>query len=211
MNRKAKALEFTNEGYNIKITGRHVEVTDSMKDYALEKVAKIERFSHRIIDVNVIMDIQKLEHRVEIILKVDHIKITSQAVSSDMYASIDKAVAKIEAQLRRYKAKIQDHHAKGRAIINMNVDVIQAPTFEDDGEEAPEEGLVQTEDTYRPHPIIKKETLPLKILTYEEAIMKMELSNDAFLIFKHEEDENQKLKVIYRRHDGNYGIIEPQC
>lgn len=60
MNRKEKALEFVNEGYNIQVTGRHVEVTDSMKDYAMEKLSKLDRFSDQIIDVNVIMEIQNL-------------------------------------------------------------------------------------------------------------------------------------------------------
>lgn len=210
MNRKSKALEFIDEGYNIKITGRHLEVTDSMKDYAMEKLSKIEKFSNRIIDVNVIMDIQKLEHRVEIIIKVGHIKITSQATSNDMYASIDKAIAKLESQLRRYKNKIQDHHAKkGLAAIDMKVNVIRRPTAEEELEEEEELGLESKKEGYYPHEIVTQETIPLKTLTFDEAIMKMDLSGDVFLIFKSEED--QKLKVIYRRKDENYGIIEPEC
>lgn len=211
MNRKAKALEFVDAEYNINVTGRHVQVTDSMKDYALEKISKIERFMNRIIDVNVIMDIQKLDHRVEIILKAGNLKITSQASSQDMYASIDKAVNKLEAQIRRYKSKIQDHHAKGHAIVDMTVNVVQRPEEEElDFEEDEEEIVGQTPNaTAQAFPVIKQETLPLKILTYDEAIMKMELSGDAFLIFKNEID--QKLKVIYRRLDGHYGIIEPVC
>lgn len=209
MNRKAKALEFVDAEYNIKITGRQVEVTDSMKDYAMEKISKIERFMDRIIDINVIMDIQKIDHRVEIILKAGHTKITSQASTQDMYASIDKAIAKLEAQIRRYKSKLQDHHAKSRAIIDMNVNVLRRPTAEEELELEieEEEGALNGEGVV--HEIVKQEKRPLKTLTYDEAVMKMELSQDAFLIFKNEED--QKLKVIYRRQDGHYGIIEPNC
>jgi putative sigma-54 modulation protein len=209
MNRKAKALEFVDEGYSIKITGRHVEVTDSMKAYALEKISKIERFNNRIIDVNVIMDIQKLEHRVEIILKVNDITVRSLACSNDMYASIDKAVDKIESQLRKYKTKIQDHHAKGLSAIDMKVNVWARPGKEEEEFFEEEEEEENFEETYEPHQIVKQEILPVKMLTDEEAIMKMELSGEAFLLFKHEAD--QRLKVIYRRPDGNYGIIEPQC
>lgn len=206
MNRKEKALAFVNEGFNIQFTGRHVEITDSMKDYAMEKLSKLDRFSDQIIDVNVIMEIQKLDHRVEFVLKLGHIKITSFANTTDMYASIDKAVAKLEAQIRRYKSKIQDHHAKKMAVIDMNVNVLQKPIDELDYYEIEES---QGKEHVFEHPIIKQETLPLKTLTNSEAVMKMELSNDAFLIFKSEED--QKLKVIYRRNDENYGIIEPKC
>jgi putative sigma-54 modulation protein len=208
MNRKAKALEFSDAAYNIQITGRHVEITESMKDYAIDKISKIERFMNRIIDVNVIMDIQRMDHRVDIILKAGNTKITSKASTTDMYVSIDQAVDKLETQLLRYKSKLQDHHAKGHAILNMNVNVLSPPEFEEEleiEEDSNEHELTR----FKPHRVVKQETRPLKILTYDEAIMKMELSGDAFMVFKCEED--QKLKVIYRRKDENYGIIEPAC
>ncbi len=209
MNRKAKALEFIDAAYNIQITGRHIEITDSMKDYAMDKISKIERFMNRIIDVNVIMDIQKLEHRVEIILKAGNVKITSKASTTDMYVSIDQAVNKLETQILRYKSKLQDHHAKGHAILDMTVNVLSPQEIEEDLgiDETPIQD--QGFNRFKPHRVVKQETLPLKTLTYEEAIMKMELSGDQFMIFKNEED--QKLKVIYRRNDENYGIIEPAC
>jgi len=209
MNRKAKALEFIDTAYNIQTTGRHVEITDFMKDYAIDKISKIKRFMNRIIDVNVIMDIQKLEHRVEIILKAGNIKITSKASSTDMYVSIDQAVDKLEAQILRYKSKLQDHHAKGHAVLDMTVNVLSPQEIEEDLEI--DEEAIQDQDLkrFKPHRVVKQETWPLKTLTYDEAIMKMELSGDMFMIFKNEVD--QKLKVIYRREDENYGIIEPSC
>lgn len=207
MNRKAKALEFAEAAYNIQITGRHIEITDSMKEYAIEKISKIERFMNRIIDVSVIMDIQRLDHRVEIILKAGNTKITSKASSTDMYASIDRAADKLQAQILRYKSKLQDHHAKGHAILNMTVNVLNPKEIEEDFED----GDLNDHEfaRFKPHRVIKQESRPLKILTYDEAVMKMELSGDDFILFKNEED--QKLKVIYRRKDENYGIIEPIC
>ena len=206
MNRKEKALEFANQDWDIQITGRNVEITPSMKDYAMEKISKIERFINRIIDVTVIMDIQKLDHRIEIILKFGGMKITSSAATTDMYASIDKAVDKLEAQLRRYKSKIQDHHAKGLKVIDMNVNVLQRPLDDYDMDE--DETSETDGNRFRPHHIIKQETLPLKTLNYDEAVMKMELSQDPFLVFLNEEDRH--IKIIYRRKDENYGIIEPK-
>lgn len=209
MNRKTKALEFTDTAWDIQVTGRNVDITDPMKNYAIEKVSKIERFMDRIIDVNVIMDIQKLQHRVEIILKAGNLKITSHAVTTDMYVSIDQAVDKLEAQILRYKSKIQDHHAKGHAELNMPVNVISAAEIEEDLDL--DEGIIDKQELnrFKPHRVIKQEMRPLKTLTYDEAVMKMELSGDMFLVFKNEAD--QKLKVIYRRKDDNYGIIEPSC
>lgn len=210
MNRKDKALEFTDETYNIQITGRNVEVTDAIRDYATEKVSKIERFMNRIIDVNIIMDIQRLDHRVEIILKTGNTKITSSASTTDMYASIDQAAAKLEAQLLRYKSKLQDHHAKGHAILDMNVNILSRDEAKEEEEELEEEiANIIEKPRFNLHHVVKKETRPLKTLTYDEAVMKMELSGDAFMLFKNEED--QQLKVIYRRKDENYGVIEPAC
>lgn len=209
MKGKAKAKEFQGEGYKIHVTGRDVLVTDAMKDYAIEKLSKIERFTSRIIDVHVTMDIQKLDHRVDIVIKVDHVKIKSSATSTDMYASLDRAVEKIEKQLRRYKTRIREHTAKPINIVDLKVNVYKRPEEEEiedfniDIEDQNREDLVER---YRPHDIVKQETVPLKTLTFDEAIMKMELSLDSFLLFRHEED--QKLKVIYRRNDENYGVIE---
>lgn len=204
MNRKEKALEFANIGYNVQITGRHIEVTDSMKDYAMDKLAKIERFMNRIIDITVIMDIQKLDHRVELILKAGNLKLTSQASSTDMYASIDRAVSKLEHQILRYKSKIQDHHNKNHSDLQMLIHVIR-PLDEEDVEE--EINHQTAAELFKPHEVVKQEIQHVKTLSYESAIMKMEFSNDPFLIFKNQ--ANHKLMILYRREDGNYGIIEP--
>ena len=209
MSRKSKAAEFLQQGYDITVTGRNVQVTDSMKDYAMEKISKIDKFSNRIIDVSVTMKIQKLDHRVDIIIDVDHIKIKSHASTTQMYASIDMAVDKIQRQLTRYKSRIQEHQAKSVATIDMNVNILQAPKEEElVNDEIEDETQKKIIDQYRPHEIVQRKTIPLKMLNQGEAVMKMDLSGDSFLIFRAE--ENRKIKVIYRRNDGNYGIIETE-
>lgn len=209
MSRKSKAAEFLEEVYNITVTGRHVHVTQAMKDYAIERVSKIERFTNRILDVLVIMDIQKLEHRVDIVIKVDHTNIKSHASSTDMYVSIDMAVDKLRRQLLKYKSKLQDHHAKDVTTVDMNVNVF-API--DDLLEVNDEIQSETNrrelNRFRLPNVVSKERRPLKVLTVQEAIMKIDLSGDQFLVYRSEED--QRLKVIYRRNDGNYGVLEPE-
>lgn len=202
MNRKAKALEFANEAYDIHITGRHISVTDAMKDYALDKISKIDRFINRIIDVDVIMDIQRYDHKVEIIMKVGNMTILSKAVTNDMYASIDKSVNKLEQQLLRYKDRVTHHHKPAPDISEQVIEPLQWEDQEEDQFEA-------TEPSSKPAKIVKQEKRPLKVLTPHEAIVKMELSNDPFMLFMSEAD--RKIKLIYRREDGNYGIIEPHA
>lgn len=209
MSRKSKSAEFVDEGYDIHITGRHVLVTDPMKDYAIEKISKIDRLGHRFIDVTVIMDIQKLEHRCDITLWVDNTKIKVSASSESMYASIDKAVDKLKAQLRRFKERVRDHQAIGHAEVAMNVNVYTpSEDVVDVNEDIEEENKREMLAKYTPHQIVSRQSKPLKTLNNKEAIFKMELSGDAFMIFRSEED--RKLKVIYRRDDGNFGVIEPE-
>lgn len=206
-NKKIEAVE----GYNVKFVGRHVLVTESMKDYAFEKLAKLERFSPRLIDITVSMDIQKFLHRVDLVIQFNNLIIKSQGATDDMYASIDIAIDKLQNQIRKYKDKIQNHHLQSLNAVDMKVNVIR-PTNEDELNEVngdiEEENLKHLIDQYRPHQVVSKETMPLKTLSLDEAIMKLELSGDVFLIYKSEED--QKLKVMYKRKDGNFGVVEPE-
>ena len=210
MAEKARFAEEEAQGYRINIVGRNVFVTEPMKNYAMEKISKIDRFHNHVFGVHVTMDIQKLEHSVVIILNFSHFKIKVSAASTDMYVSIDKAVDKLQAQLRRWKGKIQDHHKKGVSVVDMTVNVLRRPynDLEEINAAIETVNLQKEIDEYYPPKVIGNDTRPLKMLTMDEAVMKMELSGDQFMLFRGEED--QKLKVIYRRNDGNYGIILPE-
>ncbi len=209
MKGKAKAIEFENEEYSIHVIGRNVAVTEAMKDYAIDKMSKIERFSHRIIDVTITMDIQKLEHRCDIDVRVNHVKIRSHGVANDMYAAIDIAVDKLTRQVRRYKKKLVEHQARSIAMIDMNVNVVQRykDELEEINDEIEDENQRKLMEDYR-HEVVSQETIPLKTLRLDEAVMRLDLSGDLFLVYKCEEDN--RLKVIYRRKDDNFGIIEPE-
>lgn len=214
LTRKQRIAEF-DEGYNIMVTGRHVHVTDAMKAYAEEKLSKLDRFGDRIIDIVVTMDIQKLEHRVDIIIKYGHTLIKSHAATGDMYVSIDQAVDKLQTQLRKYKSRLKNHHAKSHPVVEMAV-TVYSPQLDREPLEALDEQeanngieLQNAKDEYgplHPHKIVKSEPQQMKILTDDEAIMKMELSGRHAMVYKHE--ESRKLKVIYRQEDGNYCVIE---
>lgn len=206
-----KATVFVDEGYSVTVTGRHVLVTESMKDYALEKLGKLEKFHQRLIDVTVTMDIQKMDQRVDILAKINDQTIKSHAITQDMYASIDLAVERLEEQLRRYKDKRQNHHTKATHEVDMAVHVIR-PHREDDVEDAnlaiEEERMTDLVQRYRPHQVIAQKMKPLKTLTLAEAVHQMESSAHAFLLYRGEEEG--KIRLIYRRDDGNYGIMSPE-
>jgi putative sigma-54 modulation protein len=207
MTRSTSNQEYVGEDIQATVTGRHVSVTESMKEHVLDKLAKLERFTNRIIDVHVTMDVVKLDHIVDIVIKFDHFKISTHAASEDMYRSIDKAVTKLERIVRKHKTRLQNHQAKGLSSIDMKVNVLRRDPLDELNDKIEEENLKEAEEAFRPHEIVSEETRPLKVLTNDEAVMKMDFSGDSFLIFLSEED--QKIKVIYRRKNDNYGIIDP--
>jgi putative sigma-54 modulation protein len=209
MNRKATAAKFAGEGYTISVVGRHVDVTEAMKAYAIEKIGKLEKFHHRMQDVVITMDVQKLKHKVDIVLKIDQILVKSHAESEDMYASIDLAVDKLSRQVSDYKDRIQTHQAKPQSAVDMLVNVFSSKEkaqIEAVNDEIYDENMKRLEESYKPHKIVSQEVWPLKSLNYEEALWHMELANEPFLIYRCEED--QKLKVLYRRRDGDFGVVE---
>lgn len=209
MSRKSKAIEFLDQGYDIKVTGRNVLVTDAMKDYAMEKVSKIERFSERILDVNIIMDVQRFEHRVDILLWADNVKLKSTATTDNMYASIDKAVDKLMVQMSRHKQRMQNHHSPTHEEVAMNVNVYK-PLTDDEilefNDSIEEDNDRKIKEKFYPRQIVKQESRSLKTFTNNEALLKIDLSGDSFMVFRCEED--RKVKLIYKREDGHYGIIE---
>ena len=202
--RKEKTAEF-DQGYKVLVTARHMHITDGMKQYAVERISKLDRLGDRIVDVTVIMDIQKLSHSCEILMKYGHTFIRSHASTTDMYASIDQSVDRLKKQLQRYKQKLHDYHKKGYPVKEIPIQVVAPPPEEETGLEE----VGGADEAVLPHRIVAMEVGRLKILSDDEAVMKMELSGDPVMVFRAE--GNRQLKVIYRRQDGNYGIIAPEA
>jgi len=202
--------KFVNQEYPIHFVGKHLEITDAIRTYAEEKLKNIKRFGGRVMEAFIVMEVQKLEHKVDFIVMVNNTKIKVSGTSPTMYASIDEAIAHLEAKLRRYISRLHEHHAKNLSEVDMNVNVLQgAETLLDDiNDQIEEQNLREAENTLKPQPIVNRESRPLKTLSQNEAFMKLELSGDRFLLYRSEED--QKLKLLYTRNDGNLGLMEPE-
>lgn len=198
------------EEYRIHIVSKHIDQTDAIKDHIMSKLDKLDRLSHNIIDVVVRLDIQKTEHRCSIALKFGHMKVQAHASTTDMYASIDRAIERIRAKVRKWKDKIQHHHARGVPLKEVDVDVHEASDedLEEINDMIEEENARQMEKVFAIPSIAKNKRIAIKELTLDEAMMKMELSSDVFLIFRAE--DSKKVKVMYRRRDGSYGLISPE-
>jgi len=170
---------------NISINGRHMDVTEALKGYAEEKVGKLERYLPKGAEALVTLGVEKYRHRAEVQIKVNGVVIQAQEETAEMYSSIDMVMDKIGRQVKKYKEKLKEK--KGR------------------GEEWPE-SVEQSAPEKIPE-IIKTKRFDMKPMTAEEAVMQMELLDKNFFVFSNV--ASGALNVIYKRNDGNVGLIEP--
>ncbi|MDP6437223.1 MAG: ribosome-associated translation inhibitor RaiA [Gammaproteobacteria bacterium] len=96
----------------INLTGHHVEITPSLRDYLTEKLERIERHFENATDIHCILTVEKLEHKAEATLNVSGSTLHAHSVEGDMYAAIDSLTDKLDRQVRKYKEKLTDHHAR---------------------------------------------------------------------------------------------------
>ena len=198
------------DNYRVVVDGKNVTITNPIRDYVMEKLAKTEKLSTGIIDVVVRLEVHKLEHECAIMMRSSHMAIKIHAITGDLYSAIDKAFDKLRTKFLRWKTRIQSHHAKGVSAIDMEVQVLEhlAHLDEERDQDIVEENNATLQKGVERPKIVKKKTRPLKTLTLDEAWMKMDLTSDAFMVYRSEDDRT--IKVIYRRRDGGYGVISTQ-
>jgi putative sigma-54 modulation protein len=199
--------DFSDEKYKLSVIGKNVAVTEAMRNYLLEKLAKLDRFAHHIMDLSVTLDLQKLSHTVSIVMKFLHYQIKVHATTGDMYSAIDKATDRLIRLVHKYQTKLQSHHYKEKPVRKMAVHVLrQIDEVEDINDEIEKENLKKEVSLFQLHEVVSEDTILLKTLTQEEAIMKFEFSGEHFLIYKSEED--LKVRVLYRRADEQLGLVQ---
>jgi putative sigma-54 modulation protein len=96
----------------LSVTGHHIEVTQSLRDYVGTKLAKLERHFDQMTDIHCILTVEKLLHKAEATVHLGGGTIHADSTQSDMYAAIDTLVDKLDRQVKKHKEKLTDHHAK---------------------------------------------------------------------------------------------------
>jgi putative sigma-54 modulation protein len=178
---------------NITVTGRHVNVTESMREYAEEKVLKLEKYAPKfIIDAHIIMDVEKYRQAVEVTLKGKTFSIHAKEETGDMYSSIDILVSKLEKKLRSIKEKLQDHHKKSTKEVETILHVLPKSEEQASGEERTI--------------TVRSEKMDGKPLFLEDAIMKLQELHSSFLVFINA--ETNKINIAHKISESEIGIIE---
>jgi putative sigma-54 modulation protein len=189
-------MQTENINVPVKVTGRHVSITEAIKDYANKKVENLHLDYPRIIEAHVILDVEKHRHFAEVILHCNnHITIEASHECDDMYASIDGVIDKIAQQMRKYKTKILRNH-RPRGFVKHFDEQVLSPI---------DEAFAEIEES-EPE-VIKTERYAVKPMFVDEAVLQIEMSNRQFVVFLNAKSE--KINVLYRRKDGGFGLMEP--
>jgi len=168
----------------VMVTFRRVEPTEGLRRYAEEKMQRVHKFLRRPIDAHVILSVLKHRHIAEVQVSANHLNIIATEETDDLYSAIDLAMSKLERQIKRRVAKVKDHKGANSAATAV------APTSGPGGR------------------IIRTERVAVKPMSVDEAIMHLRMRKNDFLLFMNAATET--LCVVYRRKDGNYGLIEPE-
>lgn len=176
-------------------TDKKVNIPNYIRNYAEKKVGKLDRYFKEDATAAITFSIEKDRNQVEVTIRSSGTIFRVSESSSDMRASIDAAVASLERQFRKNKSRLEKRLRQG--VFERTIDEAEVASFVPDG---PEEG------EYR---IVRTKTFPIKPMTQEEAILQMNLLGHSFFAFRNE-DADGSFAVVYRRNDGDYGIIEDE-
>lgn len=173
------------------IHGDKLKITKAMNDYIEEKLAKLNKYLENgdRVRANVIVKVKNHEQRVEITIPMKSFILRSEETKDDFYAAVDKAVDKLERQIRKNKTRMMSKQVK----VNYEFNFSEIEVDEDDAKE---------------NKILKRKKVEVKPMNEDEAIIQMELLGHQFYLYK--DSETDKTVVLYKRNDGNYGVIEAE-
>lgn len=172
-------------------TGRHIEVTPALRSHVEEHFERLNHlFDGNNRNVHIIIEVEKNKHRAEIIVKWRNEVLTATTSAADMYKSLSQTIDKIEKQALKLKSKIIDKHHKAKKVSTV------APVI---AEVAPAPSSSE---------IIDSRDYPVKPMTAEEAVLRLNEQENQFLVFRNA-DSSERVSVVYKRKDGNYGLIQP--
>ena len=178
------------------ISGRHLDITPAIRDYAEKKITKIKKYFDHIIEVDVTLSAEHSKsegeiHTADVLLFANGTKIKATATDGILYAAIDEVLDVLENQVKKYKEKLKSrshHKLKPKEILN-------------------EEEIKRERESEKDDVIIKGSMISPKPMDVEEAILQMKALEREFYAFMNHETE--QLNVVHKRGDGVYGLIEP--
>lgn len=184
--------------FHIIVQGRHMDITPSLKQYAEEKIGKIGRHFDQVQKAQVVLNVERRGELgkaeiAEVTVWGDGVILRGEEASADMYASIDRVVEKLQKQIEKYrsrmieKRRIDESRKRNRRIVAAEAALHSGPDVPN---------------------VVRIKRFAMKPMTVEDAALQLDLLGHSFFVFRNAETE--KVNVLYRRTDGQYGLIEPE-
>lgn len=193
-------MQTANVNPKVVITVRHEEITDALRAHVMKKVDGLHLDYPRIIEVKVVLDVQKNRHMAEVILFcANHIVIEASSETEDMYKSMDETISKIARQMRKHKTRLLKRQ---RSRPDQSIKYLDEKIYRDEAMDHPEESVAD------PVPeVIHTENYRMRNLFKEEAILELEMSDKPFVVYTNA--RRGVTQIVYKRKDGEYAVIEP--
>lgn len=170
------------------VNGKNIEITNALKNVVEKKLDKLDKYFSPNVEAHATLSVQKNRQIIEVTIPFNGVILRGEEATEDMYASIDLVVDKLERQIRKQKTKLQKR---------LYGDSLKFQFIPDE----------EYKDVQEPR-IVKTKKFAIKPMSDEEALLQMELLGHNFFVY--ESADTGDVNVIYKRKDGNYGLIEPE-
>lgn len=194
---------------NYNVRGENIEVTPAIRDYVESKVGKVEKYFDEVPEANAHVNLKIYSDRTgkaEVTIPLPNIVLRAEETSPDLYGSIDLVSDKLERQMRKYKTKVNRKFRSQRAEIPddaVEPDLKEKTSeLDDEINEEINGGVEETSDIR----IVRTKRFDLKPMDAEEAVLQMEMLGHNFFVFL--DANTESTNIVYRRDDGDYGLIE---
>jgi putative sigma-54 modulation protein len=185
---------------DVHITGRQVAITPAIRKFTEEKLRKVEKLLGGPIEAHVVIAVEKRRHLAEIQVKSRTALLSGECETADLYASIGDVIAKLERQALKHKEKLTGRKKRDhRRIAEALPDTVagKKPT-----------AAAKTAAKSKAPSIVPSDRYRLKPLSAEDAAMELESGGGDLLVYR--DDQTYRVNVVYRRKDGNFGLVDPE-
>ena len=176
------------------VTFMNLDPSETLKAYACEKLDRFDKYVDNPAKANVVLTVEKFRHIADINISADGFVVNGHEETGDMYSAIDMALDKLEKQIIKNKKKFKKHRSTAARSKMSRYEEANVATSGDLDQEAT-------------HPVVRIKNIDYKPMDVDEAVLQMGLIRNSFLVFTNAQTE--KVNVLYRLKDGNYGLIQP--
>ena len=172
----------------VKVIGKNIEVTEALRNIVEKKISRLDRYFGSDVEAHTTMSVQKNNHTIEVTIPFNGVILRAEERNEDMYISLDIVMDKLERQIRKQKTRLEKRN-HGTSLKFQGI-----PQYINNDEEDMD------------YKILKIKKFSFKPMSAEEAVLQMELLGHSFFVYMN--DESSEVNVVYKRKDGNYGLIE---